>query len=88
MFNLQPGQGLGTTASRQLAFGLGYSFEVVVGPEPIVQVLPGVGGGHAGLWRPEYKDIKDAEWLARVRKDDEEVIELIQTIILLGILDE
>ena len=30
MFNIQPGAGLGFTGSRQIAFGLGLVFEVVI----------------------------------------------------------
>ena len=49
MFNIQPGMGLGYTASKQIALGLGLGIVIVIeipytpseprGPEDIVQVL-------------------------------------------------
>ena len=74
MFNLQPGQGLGTTPSRLLAFGLGGVTVVII---PIVyRDIKGGGGLAAG----------DLDLREHILRDDDEIIGFIIQITTSGIL--
>lgn len=93
MFNLQPGQGLGYTASKQMAFGLGSGLVI----DEIVITVPGPGGGDSrkgGLsYKPHYKpidlpaeDFEDIALREQIIREDQELLEFIQVIMAMGIL--
>lgn len=74
---IQPGMGLGTSASKLLAFNLGFFDDVVV-IKPFV-----VKGGKA----PAYGLAEDEEMQRQmIIKDDEEVLGLLVNILTSGIL--
>ena len=77
MFNIQPGQGLGQTASREIALGLGN------GPGPnavVIQPKKGSGSSYDDTVRRQY------EYDRRIREDDEEIIEIVKILLKHGIL--
>ena len=61
MYNLLPGQGLGFTPSKLIAFGLGY----VTG-----ETVPASSGGGGIVYDSGYYT------LLKLKKDDEEIIEI------------
>lgn len=80
MYNLQPGQGLGGSASNLLAYGLGPSIV-----EFVEQVLEYHGGGQRGdAWDKELLGTWDIQ---KEIREDEEVMEIILQLILSGVLD-
>ncbi len=87
MFNIQPGQGLGFSANKQIALGLGTPFElvedvVVVLPRPVPRV-----GGISALEALKKKLLKRKEPGYDIHRDDQEVLEIIIEAILSGILE-
>lgn len=93
MFNLQPGTGLGLSASKQIAFGLGAGFVI----DEVVITVPGPGGGDSrkgGLsYKPYYKpidlpaeDFENAELREQIIREDQELLEFIQVIMAMGII--
>jgi len=83
VFNLLPGQGLGTTASRLLAYGLGPAIAPLV---EIEEKLEYRGGGQLGdVWdlRKESKE----RYLEFCKKQDEEMMEMIIQILTSGVLN-
>lgn len=83
MFNIQPGQGLGFTGSKQIALGLGEGAIDVV-------VFSG-GGGYVSGVTPRYRPTKgiDPSLAKRVRilQEDQEMLEFIQVLITSGIIE-
>ena len=62
MFNLQPGQGLGFTGSKEIALGLGgYAVAVIILPGEVPAVSrPGGGAGVGrGLRKREEREIRE-----------------------------
>lgn len=82
MFNLQPGAGLGFTASQLLAFGLG--------AKETIEVLEiSVGGGYSTAGRTTQRDkdiMKMVMSLPKLRQDDDELMLLIQTLMESGLV--
>jgi hypothetical protein len=74
--NLFPGQGLGFTASKLIAFGLGAMTTETI-PIPLEPI---VGGG--GSYYPDFVTVRDN---AYSRRDDVEIIELLS--ILFQVID-
>jgi len=76
LFNLLPGHGLGFSASRELAFGLG---PVSVSEFPVLPpVLPPGGGGSIGPQQRYPKmmlNVFDNAYSSR--HDDDEIIEIL-----------
>jgi len=72
---LQPGQGLGFSASKQIAFGLGTPFGIV---EAIVETVK-TGGRY-------FK--KQAIRYARIIKEDKEMLDVIIQSFVAGIFDD
>ena len=68
MFNLLPGQGLGFTQSKLMAFGLGYITGEYVAPDP------DSSGGGGIVYDSGYYT------LLKLKKDDEEITEIISAI--------
>ena len=77
MFNLLPGQGLGFTASKLMAFGLGY-----VTAETVVS---GGGGVTPTIHTTFYDD--GYYTLHRLQKDDNEVVEILTVIAASEVLE-
>lgn len=73
MFNIQPGMGLGFEASKEIALGLGTAFVVVV-------IVVDIGTQPAGAVFPSIFYERD------IRKDDQELMELIIIIIKTGMI--
>lgn len=71
MFNLLPGQGLGFSGSKEIAFGLGAvaAVEVPITPPPIFSG----GGGWGGSYYRETALVYDNAY----SRDDEEILELL-----------
>lgn len=78
MFNLQPGQGLGFSGSKQIAFGLGTPFAVIIVIVPgKVITQPRPGGGGTGI----------APGAERLLQEEREVREIMLIIVKAGILN-
>lgn len=75
MFNLYPGQGLGFSASREIAFGLNPIASSII-PIPIG------GGSVVGIYRPREVVCLDNGY--SIAEDDNEVAEVIT--IILGVV--
>lgn len=74
MFNLQPGMGLGFEASKEIALGLGTPFAVIV-------IVVDIGTQPAGAVFPAIFYEKG------IRRDDQEIIELVIIIVESGIFE-
>ena len=62
MFNLQPGQGLGFSGSKQIALGLGTPFLVIVVTVPVEDGISRPGGGRGPgdyFRRREEREIRE-----------------------------
>jgi hypothetical protein len=60
VFNIQPGQGLGFTGSKEIALGLGgYAIVVVIVPEEAPISRPGAGAVPGAIRRREEKEIQE-----------------------------
>lgn len=72
MFNLLPGQGLGFSGSKEIAFGLGAvtTIEVPITPPPF---FPGGGGGWGGSYYRETALVYDNAY----SRDDDELLEIL-----------
>lgn len=83
MFNIQPGQGLGFTGSKQIALGLGEGVIDVV-------VFSG-GGGYVSGVTPKYRPREDTDpslaKRVRILQEDQEMLELIQVLVMSGIIE-
>jgi hypothetical protein len=79
LFNLLPGQGLGFTGSKLIAFGLGamVSYEI---PQPPVYD----GGGGGGWSFPLNYKVFDNAYSRK--NDDDEILEVLS--IYFGVIDE
>lgn len=75
VFNIQPGQGLGFPASKQIALGLGTPFGAIIIILPAEVALSRPGGGGPGAKRL---------WVGR---EDREIREIILIIAKSGILN-
>lgn len=79
MFSLQPGQGLGFGASKELGLGLGTPFALRPLPEYVDQNVYG-GGGKEYVSRFEWDDIiGEIERRDRIAQEDELILEVIMT---------
>lgn len=83
MFNLLPGQGLGASASRLLAYGLGPAIA------PLVEVdekLEYRGGGQLGdAW--DLRELSREKWLEYCKKQDDEMMEILIQVLTSGVLN-
>ena len=86
MFNIQPGQGLGFSGSKQIALGLGTPFAVIIIIVPVEQPVsvPRVGGGGAGYRGP--RDGREPGDYLR-RREEGEIREIILIIVKSGIIN-
>lgn len=83
MFNLLPGQGLGDSASRLLAYGLGPAIAPLV---EIEEKLEYRGGGQlGGAW--DLREVSRERRLEFYRKQDREMLEMIIHLITSGVLN-
>jgi hypothetical protein len=83
VFNLQPGQGLGTVCCELIAYGLGTPSELLV-EEPIAEY-------HGGGQRGDVWDLQDEMMKIQRRElqklEDEELLEIIIMALTSGVLD-
>jgi hypothetical protein len=83
VFNLLPGQGLGDSASRLLAYGLGPAIAPLV---EIEEKLEYRGGGQlGGAW--DLREVSRERRLEFYRKQDREMLEMIIHLITSGVLN-
>lgn len=73
MFNLFPGQGLGFSGSREIAFGLAPMVEILI---PDITII---GGGFGYRQRVDRVRVLDNE-LSRTEQDDQEVVLIMRAI--------
>ncbi len=79
MFNIQPGQGLGFSASKEIAYGLGTPFAVII--IIIEEEAKHEGGliGVPGAWITPEKKLELRKQV--IREDEEMVVILIHAIV-------
>jgi hypothetical protein len=81
---VQPGLGLGFGVDREIAFGLGAG---AVGVVSAYSPPPYLSHGHGG-WGPEARPWWEIDKIRkRAFRDDEEILEIIATIVLSGRLN-
>ena len=85
MFNIQPGTGLGFSASKEIALGLGYAVLITPPEQPIV-LWDKVKGGWVTPDDENYFILAEEYQRQAVLKDDEEVLGIIIQILTSGIL--
>ncbi len=85
MYNSLPGAGLGRRPSSLLAYGLGTSF-VIVADDEIAVVYGGGGYAAPGIERVKLPE-RVADELRDVYEDDEEVFEILLSIIVSKVLN-
>lgn len=83
MFNLLPGQGLGTSASRLLAYGLGPAIAPLVEVEEKLEYR---GGGQFGdAW--DLREVSRERRLEYYKKQDDEMLEILIQLVTSGVLN-
>jgi hypothetical protein len=83
VFNLLPGQGLGTTASRLLAYGLGPAIAPLV---EIEEKLEYRGGGQLGdVW--DLRDLLREKGRDYYKEQDDEMLEILIQLVTSGVLN-
>jgi hypothetical protein len=83
VYNLLPGQGLGDSASRLLAYGLGPAIAPLVEIEEKPEYR---GGGQlGGVW--DLQDLLREKGREYYKKEDEEMLEILIQVLTSGVLN-